>query len=121
MTNSFFAGQKRSSVLIESPQLLLQTVLCMPYTASRCGPFVTCIQAVYHERGMVQYDPPLEPLTSTLAMIGNLAPRACANFLTSALLPGSWPPNCSVNTFQLRSILVRLCWVPHFMPRSICL
>ena len=41
------------------------------------------------------FGPPLEPFTSTLAMMGNLAPRACANFFTSALLPGSWPPNCS--------------------------
>ena len=52
-------------------------------------------------------DAPLEPLTSTLAMIGNLAPRACANFLTSALLPGSWPPNCNTDTFQLQCIVSR--------------
>ena len=36
-----------------------------------------------------ELDVPLEPFTSTLAIMGNFAPRACANFFTSALLPGS--------------------------------
>ncbi len=37
--------------------------------------------------------PPL-PFTSTLDMIGNLAPLSRANFFTCASLPGSCPPNC---------------------------
>ena len=44
-----------------------------------------------------RHDAPLLPFTSILAMIGYLAPLACANFLISALLPGSCPPNCGGN------------------------
>lgn len=62
--------------------------------------------------------PPL-PLTSTLAMIGNLAPRSFANFFTCASLPGSCPPNCTKNSLtdwpaccSLRKVVQTpcLCW-----------
>ena len=83
----------------------LQTALCMPYGLYMRA-VLTYVQMYQHEGRTLECDPPLEPLTSTLAMMGNLAPRACANFLTSALLPGSWPPNCNTETLRLQKILL---------------